>query len=66
MLHQSSTVIIGAGFCWLFLLLGWVTVFGKAVDKTALPNTVTVTEASLDPSCVRGTLAKLTGVVQHS
>jgi hypothetical protein len=25
MLHQSSTVIIGAGSCWLFLLLGWAT-----------------------------------------
>jgi hypothetical protein len=23
MLHQSSTVIIRAGSCWLFLLLGW-------------------------------------------
>jgi hypothetical protein len=23
MLHQSSTEIIGAGSCWLFLLLGW-------------------------------------------
>jgi hypothetical protein len=23
MLHQSSTVIIGAGSCWLFVLLGW-------------------------------------------
>jgi hypothetical protein len=26
MLHQSSTVIIGAGSCWLFLLLGWAAV----------------------------------------
>ena len=24
MLHQSSTEIIGAGSCWLFLLLGWL------------------------------------------
>jgi hypothetical protein len=23
MLHQSSTEAIGAGSCWLFLLLGW-------------------------------------------
>jgi hypothetical protein len=26
MLHQISTVIIGAGSCWLFLLLGWAAV----------------------------------------
>jgi hypothetical protein len=24
MLHQSSTVIMGAWSCWLSLLLGWV------------------------------------------
>jgi hypothetical protein len=23
MLHQSSAEVIGAGSCWLFLLLGW-------------------------------------------
>jgi hypothetical protein len=30
MLHHSSTVIIGAGSCWLFLLLGWQQV--QAID----------------------------------
>jgi hypothetical protein len=33
MLHQSSTVIIRAGSCWLFLLLGWAV----AVNITTLP-----------------------------
>jgi hypothetical protein len=33
MLHQSSTVIIGAGFCWLFLLLGWA---GLLLSTTTL------------------------------
>jgi hypothetical protein len=33
MLHQSSTVIIGAGSCWLFLLLGWTA----AVNNDTLP-----------------------------
>jgi hypothetical protein len=33
MLHQSSTVIIGAGSCWLFLLLGWA---GLLLSTTTL------------------------------
>jgi hypothetical protein len=33
MLHQSSTVIIGAGSCWLFLLLGWAVLL---LSKTTL------------------------------
>ena len=41
MLHQSSTVIISAGSCWLFLLLGWagqlmIAVIGKACHAAAL------------------------------
>jgi hypothetical protein len=30
MLHQTFTVIIGAGACWLFLLLGWAGLLGWA------------------------------------
>jgi hypothetical protein len=37
MLHQSSTEIIGAGSCWLFLLLGWAG-WAAAVNNT-LPAT---------------------------
>jgi hypothetical protein len=33
MLHQSSTEIIGAGSCWLFLLLGWAG-WAAAVNNT--------------------------------
>jgi hypothetical protein len=33
MLHQSSTVVISAGSCWLFLLLGWAA----AVNNNTLP-----------------------------
>jgi hypothetical protein len=33
MLHQSSTVIIGAESCWLFLLLGWA---GLLLSTTTL------------------------------
>jgi hypothetical protein len=33
MLHQSSTEIIGAGSCWLFLLLGWAG-WDAAVNNT--------------------------------
>jgi hypothetical protein len=33
MLHESSTVIIAAGSCWLFFLLGWAV----AVNNDTLP-----------------------------
>jgi hypothetical protein len=33
MLHQRSTEIIGAGSCWLFLLLGWAG-WAAAVNNT--------------------------------
>jgi hypothetical protein len=39
MLHQSSTVIIGAGSCWLFLLLGWAA----AVNNRTLSAKATKT-----------------------
>jgi hypothetical protein len=34
MLYESSTVIIGAGSCWLFFLLGWAV----AVNNDTLPD----------------------------
>jgi hypothetical protein len=37
MLHQSSTEIIGAGSCWLFLLLDWA---GWAGWAAAVNNTL--------------------------
>jgi hypothetical protein len=37
MLHQSSTVIISAGSCWLFLLLWAGLGWAGAVNNNALP-----------------------------
>jgi hypothetical protein len=42
MLHQRSTVIIGAGFCWLFLLLGWAGLL-LSTTKTSMAAVVAVT-----------------------
>jgi hypothetical protein len=35
MLHQSSTEIIGAGSCWLFLLLGWAAAVNNTLPAKA-------------------------------
>jgi hypothetical protein len=37
MLHQSSTVVISAGSCWLFLLLGWAAAVNNNIKLPDKP-----------------------------
>jgi hypothetical protein len=48
MMHQSFTVIISAGSCWLFLLLGWAAAVNNNTNDIWRP----LMKAGQESGCV--------------